>query len=246
MKPLTLVGVPCLSGAPWTFDHFDSLAPYPLHTLRLRDDRTTVDAHADDLLAAVEGKEPYVLMGDSFGAQVALAAAVRRPPGLRGLVLSGGFAASPVTDPLALMKIKAARVLPGPLYRQVVLRLHARALASPFDHEGDTGWTERDSVALFRDNTSWRAYVARTRAALGADFRDRLGTVTVPTLILTPGHDRLIGPDAARILREGIPDAREVVLERTGHMFRLSHPRRYATAIRPFVDALAEPVRQAA
>ena len=36
------------------------------------------------------------------------------------------------------------------------------------------------------------------------------------------------------MLREGIGNSVEVVLARTGHMFRLSHPTRYAEAISSF------------
>lgn len=34
----------------------------------------------------------------------------------------------------------------------------------------------------------------------------------------------------------GIPDAREVVLPGTGHMFRFTHPDEYGAAITHFVD----------
>jgi len=35
---------------------------------------------------------------------------------------------------------------------------------------------------------------------------------------------------------DGIPEAREVVLERTGHMLRFSHPITYAETARAFLD----------
>ncbi len=88
---------------------------------------------------------------------------------------------------------------------------------------------------LFLDNTPHASYRARTRAAFGADYRPLLAAVDVPTLILTPSHDQLIGPGAARVLREGIPDATEVVLPRTGHMFRFTHPQTYAAAVEGFL-----------
>ena len=132
-------------------------------------------------------------------------------------------------------QISAGRFLSGPLYRQIVLRLHAAALASPHDGEGQVRWTRSDSWQLFADNTPHRSYVRRAAAAFSADYRDRLGDVAVPTLILTPSHDELIGPRAAQTLRDGIPDATETVVERTGHMFRFTHPQTYAAAIRAFL-----------
>lgn len=73
-----------------------------------------------------------------------------------------------------------------------------------------------------------------------ADYVDVLDRVDVPTLILTPSHDVLIGQGAAAIMHEGIPDAREVVLERTGHMFRFSHPATYAAAVHGFLAQTVE------
>jgi 3-oxoadipate enol-lactonase len=46
-------------------------------------------SHADDI-EAVLGDEPAVLIGSSFGGQVCLEVAMRRPPLIEGLVLIGG------------------------------------------------------------------------------------------------------------------------------------------------------------
>jgi pimeloyl-ACP methyl ester carboxylesterase len=89
---------------------------------------------------------------------------------------------------------------------------------------------------LFAENTPWRSYVARAKAAFSADYLDRLHLIKVPTLIITPSYDRLIGEDAAKRIIDGIPDSTEVVLERTGHMFRYSHPETYAQAIEDFLQ----------
>lgn len=126
--------------------------------------------------------------------------------------------------------------LRGPLYRQIVLRAHAHRLASPHDNEGQVPWTAAKSRQLFLQNTPAASFGARVTAVLNADYRDRLGLINVPALILTPSHDALIGEDAARLLCEGIPAACEVVLERTGHMFRFTHPETYGRAVENFVS----------
>jgi len=59
----------------------------------------------------------------------------------------------------------------------------------------------------------------------------------VPTVLLTPSYDRLIGPRAAQVLLAGLPDATEVVLPKTGHLFRFSHPVDYAQAVEDFLAA---------
>jgi pimeloyl-ACP methyl ester carboxylesterase len=205
--------------------------------MRLPESLDNIESYADFVAEQVDDLDEFVLVGDSFGAIVVLAFATRRPTGLQALVLSGGFAVNPVTNPLVKAKLSAARFLPGPLYRHVTLRLHAQALASPHDRGGQVPWTQAHSRTLFLENTPWGSYVARAKAAFSADYRTRLHAIDVPTLILTPSHDRLIGADAAKTMVAGIPDAKEVVLDETGHMFRFSHPETYANAVSDFVDA---------
>lgn len=145
-----------------------------------------------------------------------------------------------MTNPLVKAKIAAARFLPGPLYRQLTLRFHAKSLESPHDLEGQVPWRRTDSRTLFLQNTPWESYVARAKAAFSADYRTSIGGINVPTLILTPSYDRLIGEEAATVMREGIPWAEEIVLERTGHMFRFSHPETYAGVVLRFLQGRVE------
>jgi len=235
--PPTIVTVPGFSGAPWVLDQLGPLHKWPLRTMRLPEGLDGTEFYADFVETQVADLDRYVLVGDSFGAAVALDVATRRPPGLEALVLSGGFAASPVTNPFQRACIRAARYLPGPLYRQVTLRLHAASLASPHDTAGEIPWPRRASRQLLVDNTPHLSYVNRAHAALEVDCRDRLDRVAVPTLLITPSHDTLIGADAAHTIRHGIPDATEVVLRNTGHMLRFSHPTRYASAIHAYLLA---------
>ena len=237
MTTSTIVTIPCFSGAPWELDRLTPLADWPLRTMRLPDGVDDIETYADHVAAEVADLDDYVLVGDSFGAVVALAVAVRQQEGLRGLVVSGGFAANPVTSRVGRAKIAAARYLPGPLYRHLTLRLHAASLASPFDGEGDYPLSTSDTAELFREHTPWRSYTARAKAAFSADYRSGLSRIDVPTLILTPEHDTLIGEDAAAILRRGIPDSVERVLARTGHMFRFTHPVTYSGHIADFLRA---------
>jgi pimeloyl-ACP methyl ester carboxylesterase len=245
-KQPTIVCVPCLAGAPWKLEQFQPLAHRPLKTMRLPDDAPDIEAYADYVADRAASLDRFVLVGDSFGANVSLALATRRPRGLCGLVLSGGFAARPVADPLLGLKIRAARFLPGFLYRQLTLRMHAAALSSQWDAEGEIEWSRERSRQLFVENTPWRAYVGRTRASFEADYRPRLSRIDVPTFILTPSDDKLIGKEAAAEMLNGIPDATEQILDRTGHMFRYTHPRRYAGAVEQFLRSRVDSGERAA
>jgi pimeloyl-ACP methyl ester carboxylesterase len=235
-KP-TLMTIPCFAGAPWQLSQLHGLQGWPMRTMRLPDRPDDVENFADFVLAQARNLGNYVLVGDSFGAVIAIAAAVRQPPGLVGLVLSGGFAKSPITSPLLKALAALARFFPGPFYRQLTLRIHAANLKSRFDGEGEIPWSQEKTRDFFVRETPHAAYVNRVHAVERADYTALLSRICLPALILTPEDDRLIGKDAAGILLRGIKQSREVVLSRTGHMFRFSHPGRYSEAVRSFLES---------
>jgi pimeloyl-ACP methyl ester carboxylesterase len=213
--------------------------------MRLPDGLDDVERYADFLATQVEDLSDYVLVGDSFGAVISLTLALRRPHGLRGLVLSGGFAANPLPAWKG-MAARASRFARGPLYRQGTLRFHARELASRFDHTAEVPHRQSDYRRLFVENTPPGSYTARVTSVISYDVRDQLARVDVPTLLITPADDQLVGEQAARDLCHGLPNAREVVLPQTGHMFRFTHPSLYGTTITDFVQGLDSPERRGA
>jgi pimeloyl-ACP methyl ester carboxylesterase len=234
----TMVTVPCFSGAPWDARQLETFAGRNVLTMRLPERLDTVEANADFLTDRVRGLGDYVLVGDSYGAVIALTLAIRRPAGLSGLVLSGGFAANPLPAWKG-MAASASRFADGPLYRQGTLRLHAYQLHSRFDTTAPVPHTQDDYRHLFIDNTPRDTYTARVTSVTHFDVRDQLGRVDVPTLLLTPEDDKLVGTQAAQEMLAGIPGATEIVLPHTGHMFRFTHPDQYGQAITAFIDQRA-------
>ncbi|XGV95253.1 MAG: alpha/beta fold hydrolase [Leptolyngbya sp. BL-A-14] len=232
----TIVTVPCFSGAPWQLERLTPLADWSLRTMRLPETLDNIEGYANFVAKQVAELDRYILVGDSFGANIAIALATSQPRGLEALVLSGGFAADPITNPLTKLKLTVASFLPGELYQQVTLRFHAQSLASPYDLNGQVPLSQTDIRSLFLQNTPRHSYLSRMKAAFSANYVDKLDRIQVPTLVLTPGYERLIGENAARQLVEGIPNATEVILPHTGHMFRFTHPVTYATAIQDFLQ----------
>jgi pimeloyl-ACP methyl ester carboxylesterase len=167
---VSILTVPCFSGAPWDSNELTALSHRPLYTMRLPEGLDSIEAYADFVEAQSADKGDYVLLGDSFGAVVSLAVATRQPSMLKGLVISGGFAENPVTDPLMKLKIKMARFLPGPLYRVITLRFHAASLASPYDGEGDRPWSFDVAVpGRTRPLTLSRSFLQPGPEASGSD-----------------------------------------------------------------------------
>ncbi len=202
---------------------------------RLPEGLCDVEAYADFVAEQIEDLDSYVLVGDSFGAVIALTLAIRRPAGLVGLVLSGGFAANPLPRWKGIAA-RASRFAGGPLYRQGTLRFHAFQLGSKFDATAEIPHTQNDYRQLFVDNTPRVSYTARVTSVIDFDIRDRLDRVTVPTLLITPEDDKIVGEGAAKEMLAGIYGASEVVLPRTGHMFRFTHPDLYGRTVTDFVD----------
>jgi len=106
-----IVLVPCFSGSPWSLEQLTPLSDWSLRTMRLPEALDNIEAYADFLAEQVADLDRYILVGDSFGANIAIAFATRQPRGLEALILSGGFAADPVTDPLTKLHLTAAAFL---------------------------------------------------------------------------------------------------------------------------------------
>jgi pimeloyl-ACP methyl ester carboxylesterase len=240
----TLVMVPCFAGAPWNLEQLSHLQDWRKLSLRLPDELDTLEGLADFVLAQIGHLDDYVLVGDSFGASISIALATRQPRGLAGLVLSGGFARNPITSPVLKSLAALAPFFPGPFYRQLTLRMHAFNLKSKFDAEGEIPWSAGKTRDFFARETTHSAYVNRIRSISQSDYTAQLQNIKVPTLIMTPEEDRLIGKEAAEIMLRGIKGAREVVLRRTGHMFRFSHPGLYSSHVRNFLHSCQKGISQ--
>lgn len=203
----TIVTIPCFTGAQWTSRQLAPFGDRRVTTMRLPEDIDDVESYANVVASQVANLDAYVLVGDSFGAVIALTLAIRQPKGLVGLVLSGGFAANPLPR-WKRVAVRASRIALGPAYRQGTLRFHAHQLASQFDTDGENPLNTNDFRQIFLDNTPHRSYVARVRSVLNFDVRHQLHRVNVPTLLLTPQTDTLVGNAAVADLLAGIPDVR--------------------------------------
>src|SRR6478672_3009265 len=72
MTEPTLVMIPCFSGSPWTLSQLEPLQHLPMRTMRLPDELDDLERLADFVEQEVEDLDSYILVGDSFGAVIAL------------------------------------------------------------------------------------------------------------------------------------------------------------------------------
>ena len=182
--------------------------PGPYTTARMADDAAALLEHL--------GAGPANILGVSLGGMIAQEVALRHPHRVRKLVLActapggegslrpapevlGAFVHSPGCDP----EEEIRRVLPF-LYTEEYRRSRPeeieafvrRRLAKPVSAEG---------------------HAAQLAAAVGHSAWDRLGSVGVPTLVVTGDGDRVVPPENSRRIAQRIPGAKLVLLPGAPH-----------------------------
>jgi proline iminopeptidase len=210
----------------------------------------TADA---DALRQRLGFRRWAVRGHSFGGHVALEYALRYPDRLSHLVLldTGGdshWARQNAADLLARRGYSPEKVelvrrwLNGEFTPREYFRIFMRI--------GDAYCYQPSRLLLARAiiGGGWRARM-RPGAQIFAGHHllkdwtvmDRLGEITVPTLVMAGRDDFVFPPECQRELAAGIPGARLRIIERSGHNPQLEQPAEVMQAIRDFVsaDALA-------
>jgi proline iminopeptidase len=100
--------------------------------------------------------------------------------------------------------------------------------------------TAKDTVAsVFRDaQLSWPHSAYANKEAGLFDFRDKLASIHVPSLVIAGAHD-LLPPERAKVLADGIPGATFVVLEKSGHLGPVEEPGAFKAAVYGFIELKA-------
>jgi pimeloyl-ACP methyl ester carboxylesterase len=190
---------------------------------------------AEQLLADLAEQPPMVLVGQSWGAGVALAAALEAPDRAAGLLLI-----TPVGSPLAVSRFDrlVARPRLGALFAATMqvaaphsAGLAARAVGSRIDPA--TRRAVSAELKLRDMRTAWRAWHVEQAALIRETptLYARAADVRVRTIVLGGSRDTAVPPAAARDLASRIPDADYRELD-AGHLLTLEYPDTVAAAIR--------------
>jgi proline iminopeptidase len=188
------------------------------------------------------------LLGTSWGGMLALEHLLSGAEGVVSLILSSTLAS---IDQWAAEQL----VLKNALQPEVVevLDRHERdetyddpeyeqAMEAYFDRHFYRGPKPRNELELMKAERGVDVYHAMqgpnewtpSGALRDWDVRDRLGEIDVPTLVIRGRYDMCTDPIAAT-LTEGIPNAREVVLEESSHTPVLEETGRYLATIGTFM-----------
>jgi pimeloyl-ACP methyl ester carboxylesterase len=178
------------------------------------------------------------LLGVSQGARVALRYAAQRPQRVRSLILQGpavdGYV-PPMEDssgiPLADYMALAAR---GELDE-----LRQRWLAHPLMNSETLSSAQSASLQEMVNAYRGSDLLAGTPAASAIpDLLERLGSLDLPTLLITGERETAARQAHCARLAEVMRDVREVVLPDCGHLSNYSQPQAYNRAVDEFVGSL--------
>lgn len=153
--------------------------------------------------AALPTDAPFVLLGESFSGPIAIRIAARPPRGLVGLILSVTFASNPFP------RLAWAR----PLAAYLPLKSFPRWVRAPLMW-GSASPNQAPRQAQ-RAMAGVSAAVVRHRIAalLAADENSTLGSISLPTLVLSARRDRVISKAATMRILRGIPHARRIEID---------------------------------
>lgn len=189
---------------------------------------------AEDYLAVMEAVDARdaVLVGHSMGGFVAIKAMVDVPgvaERLRGLVLFSTFAGD-VLSGAPQNKAQIPMIRYGLLQRAVANDTIGTIFGASICGDTPSPACVQVFLETFRE-ADHLALMPILEAFDAEDRGDRLGEITVPTIVICGTSDKTTPPRQSQRLADGIPGARMVWVEGKGHMLNWEGPEALVAAV---------------
>jgi 3-oxoadipate enol-lactonase len=192
-----------------------------------------LDSIADRLAAALrqllEGQQP-ILLGNGFGAFVALTMVLRHPTLAARLIVADGGAVFSEPGREAFRAMARAAAAKG---LAVVTDTAMRRLFAPeFQDANPDLMAERRAAFLHTDPA---VFAMACDALSTLDLRDAVAQIKLPVLVLVGAQDEATPPAMSRELSALVPGSQLRVLPGCAHVPQLQDPDAFLAAIAPFL-----------
>ena len=235
--------------------HYDQLGNGASTHLRDKGaDFWTVDLFLDELqnlLEQLDVARAYHLLGQSWGGMLAAEHAVRRPEGLRSLVISD----SPASMPLWLAAAAELRALLPPDVQETLTRhenagttssaeyttamevFYARYVCRIVPHPAELA---RTFAAIVEDPTVYHTMNGPSEFHVIGTLKtwsivDRVHRIQAPTLLISGRHDEAM-PSTVQPFADAIRDVRWRVFEDSSHVPHIEERSAYMDVVERFID----------
>lgn len=180
-----------------------------------------------------EISRPIVLVGASMGGAAAIDFTLTYPGAVEKLVLldSAGLSSGPIIGKFLIPPFDylAAEFLRRPQVRNNISR-------TAYYDKTLNSLDAKLCAALHLQMPGWhQALISFTKSGGYGSFRDRLGQIEQPTLILWGKNDRILGTQDAEKFKQTIVDSKLVWIERCGHVPHLEQSQITAQHILEFI-----------
>ncbi|QYE35674.1 MULTISPECIES: alpha/beta fold hydrolase [Sphingosinicellaceae] len=188
----------------------------------------SLDGYARQLAAAARG--PWIAVGHSMGAKVALESAVCGAPGLLGLILISP--SPPTPEPISDEARRKALAAWG---NRAAATVNLTAITGGAVSAEVLAQCVEDELSV--DEVTWRWWY--TTGSL-VDISAAASKVNLPVLVLTGDNDKVLGLEVAVGVTRHFANAALDIIPGGGHLVPLEQPGVVAGHIREFASRLAE------
>jgi len=205
------------------------------------DEPYTISMMAEDAASVLEDSglgEAHVL-GVSLGGFIAQELAISRPELVRSLVLvstSCGIRGAP----MPLETFKVLNMPKGTMSLRDWLRMRLLPAFSERFVAEEPGVVERVLDFYIANKPPTYSIWRQAQAAASFDSLDRLDRIRAPTLIVAGSEDKVVPPENARMLLDGIPNSRLVIFKGCGHLLFIERPGDFNKLVLDFLRSVDE------
>ena len=194
----------------------------------------------DSLLRRL-GVERATLVGNSMGGFVSTEVAISFPTWVEKLVLVSAAGAHELPGKVNSRQALRAASISQPLTDAVIKRAEFLA-RRPRGRRLMLGmvcrYPERLSAAMTMEMIAGAgkpAFDDALHSIFSYDFRDRLGEVSAPALIIWGRNDMVVPVRCADIYERALPDSRKLIMESTGHVAMIERAHTFNRTVAEFV-----------